>query len=188
MQGGPRSSTNGREVGAASTSTPAPARVAAVLASNRPGARPRCPPSWAWASDRCRLSRPHRPRPRSLRGGRHGCSRSRSTGLPLDIPTPPARIRNRCPLERRSVVLPRLPTTTPRASRWASSASTLKRFPGASPRATSRTSLRMARRLPRRPRLRPLLKGLERGEDRKRSHERFQERSVLFSSENGDCI
>jgi hypothetical protein len=52
-----------------------------------------------------------------LGGDHHDCSGSQPTGLPLDVPTPQAHIRNQSLLEHPSVVLS---TMKPHASQWVS--------------------------------------------------------------------
>ena len=176
-----------REVEIVSTSTPVQALVVVALMWDLPGARHRYPLSWA--SRRSRLLCRPRPqsRPRNLGGDLHDCSRSRSTGLLLNLRARPARIRNRSPLEHHSRALLLHLTTKLHASRWASSASMSKRFLGALPRIMSRISSNRGTRHQRRVRVRALLRRIERGEGRRQSHDRFQERLVPFSSGNGDC-
>lgn len=176
-----------REVEIVSTSTPVQALVVVALMWDLPGARHRYPLSWASRRSRL-LCRPQpQSRPRNLGGDLHDCSRSRSTGLLLNLRARPARIRNRSPLEHHSRALLLHLTTKLHASRWASSASMSKRFLGALPRIMSRISSNRGTRHQRRVRVRALLRRIERGEGRRQSHDRFQERLVPFSSGNGDC-
>lgn len=162
MPGVPSSTSTIGEVGVASTSTRVQMLVAAVSMWDLLGAHLRCPPPWALGQ--CRPLRQHRPC--NLGGDHHDCSRSQSIGPPLHTRTPQALIRNQYPLERQLLALLLLPTTRPLASQWASSASMLKHFPGASPRVMSRTSSNKGRRLPLRVRVR-LPKRIKKGEGRK---------------------